>query len=1333
MSHDNPPATDQDKSRAYLIPAHRDLLASKAVSDRAAVTFGLRSVSSVEDLPAGADPWWATHLPGLLYPWTDETGQTVPQLCPDTKPIRDGKPVKYLWPKDRAVRVGIFRDVHPDAGVTSRVLIVEGTKQALAAWSVTGDETCVLGIAGCLAWMRDGTPSGAFGVCDGLDVFVVLDADAEKNRSVYDAGIKLRSVALMYGAASVKFVQVPAAGTAGLDDVLGEMPEHRRPGALANLIAGAGDKPSTVKPRERSRRSETIDASPFFTDGGQLKLSALYDAIIDAQPAALNIRDQVSLYTPRGVYEMNETALTSAIVMLLGDLYTRGSESTFDRYMVGRLFHAGLVLPERTAYRMLNTANGMLDLDTLEFKAHDPMYLSTAQLPVDWNPEAGCPTYEAWVKEMAPGQVDDLEEAVAQMLDPTRTPTKALFLFGPSRSGKSTFSRLMRQVAGPANVSGVSLHQLADDRFAAAELYGKMLNVDADVKAADVSDLSTFKRLTGEDLVAADKKYGGRFNFINTALFAFIANELPTVSETSRAYAERVLPFKFPRSFAGAEDPSIEEEMAQELPGILSRWVTAYRRRIERGRFLESVPEVRHEFEVMSDRVRQWVDERCTIHTETVGGNEGGVGGNVGGNRPILPGTYLPTTQCTSKRELASAFNLWATSQGSSKIGERKVIARLTSINTVVEVRSSQTKAVALNLTVNDEANFDLESVGGIGGFKGIVTEVGVSASTYQGKTDVTDREGMHNAELAHNGFETAYSAYSIWPAETSNETAYTEMSGSTVVFDLETDDKAKLWTAEPGTFVRVAGTTDGPLTDIDALLHRLDAADRIVGHNVFGFDLLALARHHGADYPALAAKALDTEVLARLADPAKARSNGSADKAYTLDALGERLLGIGKAGDLKKMAKTHGGYDRIPLDDPDYLAYLARDVEVTAGLAASLPVSDYAEREHRFLARCGQMTLAGFRVALPLLEERLAEVDQRRSQARQRLVDLTGMPDTGDAPWSADTGREALRRAFQARGVRGAGLPKLPKSGKPAIGSDVMKKMREHYGHLPAVVELADLIDQVTGARSVYGTVRDHLAGDRVHPVITARQASGRLSTTDPGLTVFGKRDGRHTERAIFLPEPGHVIVTVDLDQIDMRGVAGHAQDPAYIQLFAPGRDVHAEIAGQVFGDKSMREAAKAIGHGWNYGLGINGMVAGGIDRQLAERFDESMRTRFPRLVEYREEVRQLAASGVLLDTGFGRKMRPDPNRAYTQGPALMGQGTAADLFREGVLRLPEEYVPMLRALVHDEAVFSVPAEDAADIERTIVEAMSFEWRGVPITAGPGKRHGANWADVYE
>lgn len=109
----------------------------------------------------------------------------------------------------------------------------------------------------------------------------------------------------------------------------------------------------------------------------------------------------------------------------------------------------------------------------------------------------------------------------------------------------------------------------------------------------------------------------------------------------------------------------------------------------------------------------------------------------------------------------------------------------------------------------------------------------------------------------------------------------------------------------------------------------------------------------------------------------------------------------------------------------------------------------------------------------------------------------------------------------------------------------------------------------------------------------------------------------------------------------------------------------------------------------------------------------------------------------GQILVNAFGRTMRVQPGKEYTQAPAAMGQGTARDLMMEGLLRLPEWLLPCLRAVVHDEIVLSVPAGRADEAESAVLDALQFLYRlepeqtPVPILAEMSDR-GRDWADCY-
>lgn len=584
--------------------------------------------------------------------------------------------------------------------------------------------------------------------------------------------------------------------------------------------------------------------------------------------------------------------------------------------------------------------------------------------------------------------------------------------------------------------------------------------------------------------------------------------------------------------------------------------------------------------------------------------------------------------------------------------------------------------------------------------------------------------------------------------------------------FDQETASADQLFQAPRGEFIKIAGYTDGPdvsfTTKPEELMTRLEEAVWNYSHGGMTFDLLALAFHHASEpgewWDQVTRKAVDTEILDRLDFPPEARDTGGGSKdKYNLDAVAERRGVPGKTGSLKEIAKKHGGFANIPVDDPEYLEYLKGDVNAIRALIGEIPNSPskrregftYAAREHKVASLNGRMTLNGFRVDLPLLEERIVQGEERKHQALLALRDDFDLPlgrfewkGRGDqkeelwiefdGPLATLDGRKWLIGVWEAFGVRN---PPLTQTGKLSTSAEDLRPIAESPITHPELRYILQLMMIVTTTRTVYQTVADHLVGDRVHPLIVMRQASGRSSVTAPGLTVFGKRGGRHIERDIFLPEDGHVLVSIDLSQVDMRAVAGHSQDPNYMKLFGfhpdgRARDIHEENSILIFGTKDRRQDIKPINHGANYGLGANKMIASGHDPEVVSKFFAMQRREFPRLMAWREEVREIGKSGQYLDNGFGRKMKCDISRAYTQAPALMGQGGAADILKEVGLRLPAEFRKYLKLPVHDEFVFSFPVENAEELSREAERAMTWEFRGVPIlcdVSPPGK----SWGEV--
>jgi DNA polymerase-1 len=590
--------------------------------------------------------------------------------------------------------------------------------------------------------------------------------------------------------------------------------------------------------------------------------------------------------------------------------------------------------------------------------------------------------------------------------------------------------------------------------------------------------------------------------------------------------------------------------------------------------------------------------------------------------------------------------------------------------------------------------------------------------------------------------------------------------AGPVLGFDLETADVKELFRRQRGYrsedgagYVRLNGVT-GPsassILPLPQLLALLQAAGAYYGHNILGFDGLALAWHEGLDWDSFCAKARDTEIIARQYWPPRSREKGhSADK-LGLDAVAQLLQLPGKTDDLARLAELHGGYDKIPLDDAEYRSYLEGDLDATRGVAGFLlPCYDadpYLPREHRLAAITGHMSLNGLAIDIPLLKRRLEAGEQRKREALQVLHDGWGLPlsravlkgrgagkheetEEFGSPLVTDEGRAWLGSMWERYQVP---APPLTPKGKLALGADVLAEIASDPSCPADLRMMLTLMGIVTTTRTIYQTAQAWLCPDgRVHPRISARQASGRWSFTEPGLTVFGKRAGRHIERDIIVASEGNVLLSFDLRQVDMRAIAGHCQDPAYMALFADGAgDAHSAIAARVFGDMPRdakgrhprRQDAKIPGHGWNYGMGPDRMIEDGISPDVAYGFDEGMKAGFPVLCGWREDIRSYAKAGGILDNGFGRRMRAEPRHAHTVAPALMGQGGARDIMGECLLRLDRGLDKYLTGLIHDEILLDVPAAEAAEVAAECRRAMTWEWRGVPVRcdeAGPAHSWG--------
>lgn len=607
---DPPPAT-----LVYGRPL--DEASQKCLEDAAideARRVGITRIEKAADLPPEFSTWGEKVCPAMCFAWQSVDGGHLRQLRPE-RPLldRDGRPRKYLLPKDSGGLVGIapgFEAHQKNSAIPA--LIVEGTKQTLAAASCLPTESPIavpFGIAGCWGWRKGGAPSNALEhmALRGRKVIVAFDADVATNHRVYQAAKALQDHLLKEQLAEdVKFMLMPASAGAkdGLDDLLGRQPLDRRQEVFRRMLNDAEALPT------KGPRAPRKGGSEFFDDSGGLRPQTLWAYLEQEHHLAMAGDNSIALYNG-GVYHNSKSLrFTRLLADLLADHYRPEHLRTMSEFGLSLLKTEGRVIPFKQDRALINMKNGLLNMETGKLQAHDPAFLSGVQFPFDWDPKAACPAFDGWLDGQLPGQGSVLLDVASQMLDQTRQPTKFLFLIGPSRTGKSTFLRLLQKIAGPERCSSVSLHSLSSERFAPARLFGKVLNTFADLSAEELSDLSILKALTGEDTIHAEYKGVDGFDLQNMALLAFSANTVPLTSEASQAYLSRASVFRFDRTFLGAEDPTIEAAMLLELPGIFRRLVEALIERRKRGRFLEGDQSVQQDFACRSDRVRAYLAER---------------------------------------------------------------------------------------------------------------------------------------------------------------------------------------------------------------------------------------------------------------------------------------------------------------------------------------------------------------------------------------------------------------------------------------------------------------------------------------------------------------------------------------------------------------------------------------------------------------------------------------------------------------------------------------------------------------------------------------------------
>jgi P4 family phage/plasmid primase-like protien len=172
---------------------------------------------------------------------------------------------------------------------------------------------------------------------------------------------------------------------------------------------------------------------------------------------------------------------------------------------------------------------------------------------------------------------------------------------------------LIKRLLGHQNVAGESLHRLLETRFATAELYGKLANIDADLSKEALKNTGILKKLTGGDYIPAEKKFLSPFKFINHAKLLFSANEIPQTTDETDAFFARLIIINFPNQFLeGKADPYLIDRLTteEELHGLFELVVKRLPRVLKNGIYVPSsiIDENYAQYILSSNPVRAFVE-----------------------------------------------------------------------------------------------------------------------------------------------------------------------------------------------------------------------------------------------------------------------------------------------------------------------------------------------------------------------------------------------------------------------------------------------------------------------------------------------------------------------------------------------------------------------------------------------------------------------------------------------------------------------------------------------------------------------------------------------------
>jgi DNA polymerase-1 len=330
---------------------------------------------------------------------------------------------------------------------------------------------------------------------------------------------------------------------------------------------------------------------------------------------------------------------------------------------------------------------------------------------------------------------------------------------------------------------------------------------------------------------------------------------------------------------------------------------------------------------------------------------------------------------------------------------------------------------------------------------------------------------------------------------------------------------------------------------------------------------------------------------------------------------------------------------------------------------------------------------------------------------------------------------------------------PKKTPTGQWRTDVNVLEALKKHP--LPAMI-----LDwrQLSKLKGTYVDALPKLVNPdtgRVHGSFNQTvAATGRLSSTDPNLQNIPVRTelGREIRKAFIPGEGFDILLSADYSQIELRIAAEFSGDPALINAFKTGKDIHRETAALLFHikpeevDRDQRDFAKRINFGILYGMGPHRFrQETGVSFNEAKKFIEDYKATFTGINQYLEETLAFAKDNGYVTTIMGRRRYlPDLTssnpgiRSHAENMAINTpiQGSAADIIKRAMIDIHNDLrrtgmKSRMVLQVHDELVFEVAPGERDKLKDLVVSRMEGAIDlSVPVLVDTG--FGSNWLEAH-